>query len=382
MNAHETPLKAEHAALGAHFTDFAGWQMPLRYGSELAEHRAVRESAGLFDLSHMGEIAVSGPQAGAVLDATVVGQPSTMKPGRARYSLLCNDDGGILDDFVIYRRGSDDFLVVANAANTAVVCDALVRCAKGSEGSEGSETTIADRTAEIALVAIQGPDANEIVRSLVGPDVDFAGLKYFWATDATVAGVDVLLSRTGYTGEDGFELYLPNAQAVALWRALLEATRARGGLPVGLAARDSLRLEAGLALYGHELTEDTNPYEAGLGRIVRLGDQDAGNDFPGRDALVRVSQDEARRVLVGLAGSGRRSARAGYAVFPADADAESNDAAVGEVTSGAPSPTLGHPIALAYVDAELAEPGTPLTVDIRGKREAFTVTQPPFYRRG
>lgn len=374
MNAHETPLKAEHAALGAYFTDFAGWQMPLRYGSELAEHRAVRESAGLFDLSHMGEIAVTGSQAGAVLDATVVGRPSTMKPGRARYSLLCNDDGGILDDFVIYRRGDEDFLVVANASNTVVVRDALLRCAASFEA------TVEDRTAETALIAVQGPDADKIVRELT--DVDLAGLKYFWATDATVAGVDVLLSRTGYTGEDGFELYLPNAQAVALWRALLEATRSRGGLPVGLAARDSLRLEAGLALYGHELTEDTNPYEAGLGRIVRLGDQDAGNDFPGRDALVRVSQDEARRVLVGLAGSGRRSARAGYAVFPADADAESNDAAVGEVTSGAPSPTLGHPIALAYVDAELAEPGTPMTVDIRGKREAFTVTQPPFYRRG
>lgn len=374
MNAHETPLNAEHAALGAYFTDFAGWQMPLRYGSELAEHRAVRESAGLFDLSHMGEIAVTGSQAGAVLDATVVGRPSTMKPGRARYSLLCNDDGGILDDFVIYRRGDEDFLVVANASNTVVVRDALLRCAASFEA------TVEDRTAETALIAVQGPDADKIVRELT--DVDLAGLKYFWATDATVAGVDVLLSRTGYTGEDGFELYLPNAQAVALWRALLEATRSRGGLPVGLAARDSLRLEAGLALYGHELTEDTNPYEAGLGRIVRLGDQDAGNDFPGRDALVRVSQDEARRVLVGLAGSGRRSARAGYAVFPADADAESNDAAVGEVTSGAPSPTLGHPIALAYVDAELAEPGTPMTVDIRGKREAFTVTQPPFYRRG
>jgi aminomethyltransferase len=362
-----SPLLGEHENLRAQFTDFAGWQMPLKYDSELAEHHAVRTAAGLFDLSHMGEIAVDGPGAGAVLDYALAGELSNIAVGKAKYSLLCNSAGGVIDDLVVYRTAEDSFLVVANAANSATVYREIVSRASGFAAA------VHNHTAETALIAVQGPAAADIVCALV-PDEDIAlveGLKYYSATAAVVGGLDVLLARTGYTGEDGFELYVHTDRAVALWRALLDQTRACGGSPAGLACRDTLRLEAGMALYGHELTIDTNPYEAGLGRVVKLS-----KNFVGRDALNHLAEHDPGRRLVGLAGGGRRAARAGYPIFHAGCDAP-----VGAITSGALSPTLGHPIALAYVDAAVAEPGTELTVDIRGKTEPFSVTATPFYRR-
>jgi aminomethyltransferase len=362
-----SPLLGEHDSLGAHFTDFAGWQMPLKYDSELAEHHAVRKTAGLFDLSHMGEIAVAGPESGALLDYALAGELSKIGVGRAKYSLLCNADGGVIDDLVVYRLANEQFLVVANAANAPAVYRELAARA------EGFSATVDDQSAETALIAVQGPAAQDIVQSLV-PDrqvADVAALKYYAVTRAVVADIDVLLARTGYTGEDGFELYVPNEQAVQLWRALLDATTARDGVPAGLACRDTLRLEAGMALYGHELTLGTNPYEAGLGKVVRLN-----KEFVGREALQALSEQAPQRVLVGLAGTGRRAARADYTIHDA-----SGDRAVGTITSGALSPTLGHPIALAFVDVALREPGTELTVDIRGKKEPFVVTPSPFYRR-
>ncbi|MGV9867491.1 glycine cleavage system aminomethyltransferase GcvT [Rhodococcus koreensis] len=362
-----SPLLGEHGALGAHFTDFAGWQMPLKYDSELAEHHAVRKSAGLFDLSHMGEIAVTGTESGALLDYALAGELSKIGVGRAKYSLLCNADGGVIDDLVVYRLTNEHFLVVANAANAPAVYRELAARA------DGFSATVDDQSAETALIAVQGPAAQDIVQSLVpAPQVEtVAELKYYAVTRAVVAGLDVLLARTGYTGEDGFELYVPNAQSVALWRALLAATTERDGVPAGLACRDTLRLEAGMALYGHELTLDTNPYEAGLGKVVRLN-----KEFVGRDALQTLSEQAPQRVLVGLAGTGRRAARADYTVHDA-----TGGTAVGTITSGALSPTLGHPIALAFVDIAFREPGTELTVDIRGKKEPFVVTPSPFYRR-
>lgn len=362
-----SPLLDEHTALGAHFTDFAGWQMPLKYDSELAEHRAVRTTAGLFDLSHMGEIDIAGTGAGALLDHALAGELSTIGVGRAKYSLLCNRDGGVIDDLVVYRLADDHFLVVANAANAPTVFDAL------HSRADGFDVSVADRSTMTALIAVQGPASQDIVTALV-PDAQaalVANLKYYAATPAEVAGLQVLLARTGYTGEDGFELYVPNAHAVQLWRALLAVTTERGGFPAGLACRDTLRLEAGMALYGHELTLDTNPYEAGLGRVVRLH-----KNFVGRDALQTLSEQPPRRALVGLTGTGRRAARAEYTVYDA-----AGTTPIGTVTSGALSPTLGHPIALAYVDLAHSEPGTELTVDIRGKKELFTVTPAPFYRR-
>lgn len=362
-----SPLLGEHTALGATFTDFADRQMPLKYVSELAEHRAVRSAAGLFDLSHMGEIEVVGAAAGALLDYALVGELSTIAVGRAKYSLLCRADGGVIDDLVVYRLADQHYLVVANAANTPTVFGEL------SARAVGFDTTISDRSTETSLIAVQGPLAQDIVTALVPAEQAqlVSDLKYYAAAPAEVAGRQVLLARTGYTGEDGFELYTPSNDSVQLWRALLDATTARGGRPAGLASRDTLRLEAGMALYGNELTLDTNPYEAGLGKIVRLD-----KDFVGRDALHRLSQRAPRRQLVGLVGSGRRAARAGYAVHDA-----AGDRPVGVVTSGALSPTLGHPIALAFIDIAVHAPGTAVTVDIRGNHELFTVTRAPFYRR-
>ncbi|MFD1504149.1 glycine cleavage system aminomethyltransferase GcvT [Georgenia yuyongxinii] len=364
-----TALEAEHERLGATFTDFGGWRMPLRYTSELAEHRAVRDAAGLFDLSHMGEVTVSGPQAGAALDHALVGRLSRVAVGRAKYSLLCAPDGGILDDVITYRLAEDRFLVVPNAGNTPAVVAEL------EERAAGFDAAVRDESAATSLVAVQGPQAEAIVRALVPADEAevVRSLRYYAATPTTVAGREVLLARTGYTGEDGFELFVPNAQAPALWAALLEAGESRGLVPAGLAARDSLRLEAGMPLYGNELTRDVDPFTAGLGGVVALTKE----QFVGRDALDAARERTAAglgRVLVGLRGLGKRAGRPHQAVL---VDSE----VVGELTSGAPSPTLGHPVALAYVDAGHSAVGTAVTVDVRGTPQPFEVVELPFYRR-
>jgi glycine cleavage system T protein (aminomethyltransferase) len=360
-----TPLHTEHERLGATFTDFAGWQMPVRYSGDLAEHHAVRRSAGLFDLSHMGEIAVAGPDAGRALDHALASRLSAIRVGRAKYTLLCEPGGGVLDDLVVYRLGEHEYLVVANAANASQDLEALV------ERSSTFDVEVTDRSSDTALIAVQGPRSEDILISVAPDDAAaIAELKYYAARGARVAGIEVLLARTGYTGEDGFELYVPARSAVALWRALVEAGEPHGLTPAGLACRDTLRLEAGMALYGQELDVTTDPHTAGLGRVLALD-----KSFVGRDALEKLSRLPPWRTLVGLAGSGRRAARNGCSVHAA------NGRTVGRVTSGALSPTLGHPVALAYVDAELTEPGTELTVDIRGHQQTYTVVPLPFYRR-
>ena len=360
-----SPLHDEHAQLGASFTDFAGWQMPLKYGNELTEHHAVRTAVGLFDLSHMGEIVVTGRDAAAVLDYALAGKLSAVGIGRAKYSLLCDHEGGVLDDLVVYRLTKHDYLVVANAANVATVYTEIRKRA------ELFDVDVTDDSARTALVALQGPRAAELLAPLLDessrPQLD--GLKYYASIQVRVAGFDVLLGRTGYTGEDGFELFVDAASAPQLWRALLVVTTAAGGAPAGLACRDTLRLEAGMALYGHELSTDTNPFEAGLGRTVALD-----KAFVGSSALQRISEEKPSRNLVALAGSGRRAARAGYPILH-------DGSAVGVVTSGALSPTLGHPIALGYVDSSASDAGTSLTVDIRGAAAEFTVVKSPFYKR-
>jgi len=273
----------------------------------------------------------------------------------------------VIDDLVVYRLADEHFLVVANAANAPRVVRELASRAGQFDAH------IDDQSTATALIAVQGPASEAIVSSLVLEDqrAKVTELKYYAVTDAQVDGFDVLLARTGYTGEDGFELYVPNAKAVDLWRSLLTATITAGGSPAGLACRDTLRLEAGMALYGHELSQHTNPYQAGLGKVVRLS-----KNFVGRDALQRLSEQTVDRVLVGLKGSTRRAARSGYTIHPSV-----DGPAVGTVTSGALSPTLGYPIALGYLDAALAEPGTVVRVDIRGSREQFEVTPATFYRR-
>jgi len=367
----ETPLRAEHESLGAVMTEFAGWLMPLRYRSETAEHQAVRTAAGLFDLSHMGEIAVRGPGAAAALDYALTGQLSAVPPGRARYTMICAPDGGILDDLIVYRLADEEFLVVANAANTAVVHEALALRAAGHDAE------VTDETADYALIAIQGPAAASILAPLCAADL--GTLKYYAGHRTTVAGQQVLLARTGYTGEDGFELFTSPAGAGPAWAALRRAG-GDGLLPAGLAARDTLRLEAGMPLYGNELGRDITPFDAGLGRVVKLGKP---GDFVGRAALEAAAQAAPRRVLVGLRGETRRVPRHGYPVL---CDGQPR----GVVTSGAPSPTLGVPIAMAYVDPGVTSgpdgtPGEPadshLAVDVRGRAEPARLTPLPFYHR-
>jgi aminomethyltransferase len=363
-----TPLRAVHERLGATMTDFAGWLMPLRYGSETAEHRAVRGAAGLFDLSHMGEIAVSGPGAAAALDYALTGQPSALKLGRARYTMICAPDGGVLDDLIVYRLADTEFLVVANAANTPVVAAAL------RERAAGYQAQVDDRTDDYALIAIQGPHAARILAPLTG--IDLGQVRYYAGQRAVVAGRDVLLARTGYTGEDGFELFTSPGDAEPLWLALTAAGEADGLVPAGLAARDTLRLEAGMPLYGNELGTEVTPFEAGLGRVVVL---DKPGDFVGRAALAERAQAAPQRVLVGLTVGSRRVPRHGYPVLW---DGQPH----GTVTSGAPSPTLGVPIAMAYLDpgpAQLAaeDADARLAVDIRGRAEPARLTGLPFYHR-
>lgn len=372
-----TSLHAEHERLGASFTDFGGWDMPLKYGSELAEHRAVREAAGLFDLSHMGEVWVSGPDAAVMLNTALAGNFAVTAVGKAKYSLMLNETGGIIDDLIVYRVSDDRYLVVPNAGNAPEVAKLL------AERGAPFDVEVTDASADTGLIAVQGPRSEAIVRAVVTDPAEQAAvtdLAYYAWTAVRVGDIDVLLARTGYTGEDGFELYIPADRAPELWQTLLSAGESFGLLPCGLAARDSLRLEAGMPLYGNELGTDTTPYDANLQGVVSFKKSEA---FIGREALEAIREAGARRVLVGLRGLGRRAGRGGYQVFtPASEVTDEAPREVGIITSGQPSPTLGYPIALARVDAAYVTPGTKLDVDLRGKREPFEVVALPFYQRG
>jgi aminomethyltransferase len=363
-----SPLDAVHTAAGASFTDFAGWQMPVRYSSDLAEHHAVREAAGLFDLSHMAEIVVLGPEAAAALDHALAGRLSAIEEGQAKYSLLLAEDGGIIDDLVVYRTGPDRFLVVANAGNRVVAAEAL------RERAAGFDCVVEDESDDVALVALQGPRAEEILRNVEGFDIPgLDGLRYYRAVTGDFRGHEVLVARTGYTGEDGFEFFLSPDAAPALWDAIAETGAGTGLIPCGLAARDTLRLEAGMPLYGHELSRETLPQQVGLGRVPVLGKP---GGFVGEEA-VAAGPAHGARVLVGLAAEGRRAGRAGYELFASEDAAD----AVGVVTSGALSPTLGHPIAMALIDSGLAPVGTTVFLDVRGNRIPATVVTLPFHSR-
>jgi len=317
----------------------------------------------------MGEISVSGPGADAALDYALTGQMSALKPGRARYTMICAPDGGVLDDLIVYRLADTEFLVVANAANTALVAAAL------RERAAGYPAEVDDKTSDYALIAIQGPHAGRILQSLTDTGLD--QVRYYTGQPAVVAGREVLLARTGYTGEDGFELFTNPGDAEPVWMALTGAGEADGLVPAGLAARDTLRLEAGMPLYGNELGPEVTPFDAGLGRVVVF---DKPGDFVGRAALAERAAATPRRALTGLTVGSRRVPRHGYQVLW---DGQPR----GTVTSGAPSPTLGVPIAMAYLDpgtARLAADetaGTRLAVDIRGSAEPARLTDLPFYHR-
>ncbi|MEE1619171.1 glycine cleavage system aminomethyltransferase GcvT [Brachybacterium sp. J153] len=367
-----TALESVHEASGATFTDFAGWRMPVRYDSDLREHAAVRERAGIFDLSHMGEIHLRGPQAGEALDHALAGKMSAMAVGRAKYSLILAEDGGVIDDVIAYRLAEDHFLVVANASNAEVDAGELIARA------HGFDVEVDDASAATALIAVQGPLSEDILLEALLGDEDVAGLtaedltalRYYRVLEGTYRGEQLLVARTGYTGEDGFELYVPAELAVPLWERLV----AVGGerlTPCGLACRDTLRLEAGMPLYGHELGRALKPVQAGLGKVVALASK---GDFVGRAALEGADHGDLP-VLVGLSAEGRRAARADAVVRDADG------AEVGVITSGALSPTLGHPIAMALVRPDLTEIGTELIADVRGKDLPVRVVSLPFYSR-
>jgi aminomethyltransferase len=375
MTEKYTALYEEHKKLGASFTDFGGWQMPLKYTSELAEHHAVRNAAGIFDLSHMGEVWVTGPGAAAFLDYALVGKISAMAVGKAKYSLICNEDGGIIDDLITYRRpaapdGTDVFLVVPNAGNAAVVAAAL------AERAAGFEVEVRDASAATSLIAVQGPKAQELLLRLV-PAASHSAvteLKYYAAVEVPFllagTGQELLLARTGYTGEDGFELLVDAGDAPTVWEAVLEAVRRRGGLPAGLGARDSLRLEAGLPLHGSDVDADTSPLEAGLAWVVKL----KKGDFIGRSPLAAQAASGPPRRLVAFEMGEAAVPRHGHPIW--------HDGAVaGTVTSGMKSPTLGTFIGLGYVTSGVSAPATPIAVEIRGRQVPARIVERPFYRR-
>jgi aminomethyltransferase len=359
----ETALADVHRALGAKLIEFGGWLMPVQYAGILEEHRAVRERAGLFDLSHMGELFVEGAGAGDALAAAVVSDPRTLAVGRAHYSMLCAPDGGIIDDLIIYRLAAERFLVVANAGNAAIVSDEL------AARLDGWSALLDDRSLATSLVAIQGPAAAAVLAPLT--DVDLSALRYYAIAEGAVAGLPALVARTGYTGEDGFEVFVDWDKAPEVWAALAAAGAAAGVIPCGLGARDTLRLEAGMPLYGNELDRSTNPYEAGLDRVVKL---EKPGEFVGGEALERAARGGPSKRLVGLAMTGRGIARHGYPVLR-------DGRRTGIITSGTHSPTLGRAIAMAYVAPADGQPGTILDVEIREQGVAAEVVPLPFYRR-
>jgi aminomethyltransferase len=356
-----TPLYDVHASLGAKIVPFAGFEMPVQYPTGItAEHKAVREKAGLFDVSHMGEFIVRGPQAVEFVNYVTTNDVAALKPGQAQYSTILREDGTIVDDCLVYRA-DDRVLMVVNGSNIDKDLAHISRFVRDFD------VTLTDISDQIALLALQGPDAARILQQHT--DVDLSKIKYYEFVTGKIAGVDkVYISRTGYTGEDGFELYFPAEHAAKIWKAL---TASGEVTPAGLGARDSLRLEMGMALYGNDLDDTTTPLEASLGWLVKL----KKGDFVGRDALVRQKEAGLQRKLVGFTTSERSFPRHGYPVFV-------NGEATGEVRSGTMSPTLGIPIGTAYVPPQFAAEGSPLEIEIRGRRVPGVVQKMPFYKNG
>jgi len=336
--------------------------MPVQYRGIKQEHEAVRSRAGLFDVSHMGEILVEGPQAVAEVDRLVTNDVSNLDVGEALYTTCCNEAGYILDDLIVYRLEREKVLVVCNASNREkIVAHFAKNLNLGTPWNDVSD--------QWALLALQGPNAVAIMKDLGAPQ-EVLDLPYFHVTRASLAGVELWVARTGYTGEDGFELFCASDDAVSLWRAVIDAGKSHGLEPVGLGARDTLRLEAKLALYGNEISEQTHPFEAGLGWVVKLD----ANDFIGRDALRAIKAAGLERKLVGFEMTGRGIARHGYPIV-------ARGKTVGEVTSGSPGPTVGRNIGLGYVPLALAKVGTSLGIEIRGKVVDAVIVRTPFYKR-
>lgn len=364
MGVSRTPLYKVHRALGARMIEFGGWQMPVQYTGILAEHRAVRTQVGLFDLSHMGEIEIAGPLASAVCQELFVTDIARIQIMQAQYSVMCLADGGIVDDVIVYRLAEERYLVCVNAANRTTDYEWMVE-----HNRDRAEVT--DRSDEYALVALQGPQAQTVLSRLTPHDL--SAIRRYWAAQGEVAGVPTLLARTGYTGEDGFELFVPAERAEHIWQACGEAGGAANLVPVGLGARDTLRLEAGYLLYGNDVDAQTTPLEAGLQRLIHF---EAG-PFIGSEALRKQQTDGIEKHLVGIKMEGAGIPRQGYGIW----SEQESQRRVGVVTSGTQSPMLGVGIALGYVSPSCTDSGTPLAVAIRNRHIPATVVKPPFYRR-
>ena len=359
-----TPLHDVHLGAGARMVPFAGYSMPIQYPTGIrAEHAAVREGAGLFDVSHMGVFEFAGAGAGDLLQRVTVNDVTRLAVGQAQYSALCNEDGFVLDDVLVYRR-STGYAMVVNASNRKGNWDWIARHATGFDAQ------LADASPRTALIALQGPAAQAILAPLA-PDADLDALGYYRFQDGGVAEFECMISRTGYTGEDGFELYVAAADAPNLWHAVMDAGAPHGLIPCGLGARDSLRLEVGYALYGNDLDREHTALESGLGWIVKLGK----GDFVGREALAAQKERGVERRLTGMRLTERGFPRPGYPIVHDGAE-------VGTVTSGVLSPTLGDGVALGYVPAELARPGAELGILIRGRTIPALTQRPPFYKDG
>jgi aminomethyltransferase len=343
---------------------FAGWEMPIQYKGIAAEHTAVRERVGLFDVSHMGELRVTGPGALAAVNALITNDLAKAEDGQAVYTCCCNAAGTILDDLIVYRRSETDVLVVCNASNRPKISAHFAEALRG-------KAEFRDESDDTALIAVQGPRALELV-GLCGSSIDAASLRSFRFADGSVAAVKVTIARTGYTGEDGVELFCANAGAPRLFGALIDAGQSLGVEAIGLGARDTLRLEARLSLYGNEIDETTNPIEAGLSWTVKL---DKAGGFLGRDAIAKVKADGPSRTIVGFEMTGRGIARHGYPLL------SSSGETIGVCTSGGPSPTLGKSIGLGYLPIGMSAIDTPFLVDCRGKSIAAKVVKTPFYKR-
>jgi aminomethyltransferase len=354
-----TPLRDFHIRHGARLVGFSGWEMPVQYRSILDEHRAIRSAAGLFDVSHMGEVDIVGPDAGRFLNRCITNDIAKLYPGRVLYTPMCYPDGGVVDDILVYMRGSEDFFLCVNASNTAKDLAWLRTLA------EDFDVEICDRSADYGLLALQGPNAAAILRSLSLPDIDL--IKYYHFGEGHVAGVQCLISRTGYTGEDGFELYHWGNDATALAESIVSAGAGHGLVLAGLGARDGLRLEAGYPLYGHELSEEISPIAAGLGWAVKFNKKE---DFIGKEALVRETQLGPRQRVMHFRTGGRRIARAGSEIRLADGRE------AGRVLSGTLSPILGEAIGSALIDSSLE--GSRFFIESRGSIEPVAVVQPPF----
>lgn len=356
-----TPFYEFHKAAGAKLVDFAGFEMPVRYTGDVREHQAVRTGVGLFDISHMGEFFVHGNGAAAWLDRMVTNHVGALEVGQALYSPMCRPDGGIVDDLLVYRL-ADEYMVVVNAANMA-------KDFAWMREHVPAGVTLEDRSDDTALLAVQGPKAGDVLRGHVPEAV--LDLGYYRFAIGTLFGVPATISRTGYTGEDGFELYFDPRHAEAVWEGLLVAGRPHGLELVGLGARDTLRLEMGYMLYGNDITDTTTPLEAGLGWTVKL----AKGDFHGRDVMVKQKAEGLKRKLVGFALDGRRVPRHGMAL-------QAGGRAVGEVTSGTFSPSLERPIGMGYVETAIAPTGTSLEIVAGGSVLPARVTARPFWTRG